>query len=109
MYAGRKVEESTVDALFAAPCHPYTVGLMGSVPRLPEAGVVEDGDRGGPLAEIPGVVPRLDEIAAGCAFAPRCGLATERCRERAPPFEEKAPGQWAACWESHRLAAASHA
>ena len=109
MYAGRKVEESTVDALFAAPRHPYTVGLMGSVPRLPEAGAVADGGRGGPLAEIPGAVPRLDDMPAGCAFAPRCGLATERCRERAPTFEEKAPGQWAACWESHRLAAASHA
>ena len=108
MYAGRKVEESTVEALFAAPRHPYTEGLMGSVPRLPEVGEAVDDGPGGRLAEIPGMVPRPEEMPAGCAFAPRCDLATERCRERSPTLEEKAPAQWAACWESDRLGVARH-
>ncbi|MEO8134248.1 MAG: ABC transporter ATP-binding protein [Betaproteobacteria bacterium] len=99
MYAGRKVEEATVDDLFAHPRHPYTQGLLDSIPRLAEAGR-EDRPR---LAEIPGMVPSLKEDVPGCLFAPRCAYATERCRREYPPLEEKAPGHWAACWESERV------
>ena len=100
MYAGRKVEEATVDDLFARPRHPYTRGLLNSVPRLTEAGA---GGRKR-LAEIAGMVPSLREELAGCAFAARCTLATDRCRSALPPLEEKAPGHVAACWESARAA-----
>ena len=100
MYAGRKVEEATVDDLFARPRHPYTRGLLDSVPRLTEAGA---GGRKR-LAEIVGMVPSLRDELAGCAFAARCTLATDRCRSALPPLEEKAPGHVAACWESARAA-----
>jgi peptide/nickel transport system ATP-binding protein len=100
MYAGRKVEEAAVDALFARPRHPYTQGLLNSIPRLEEAGT--PGRKR--LAEIPGMVPSLKEAIDGCIFAPRCGYATERCRREYPPLEQKAPGHFAACWESGRVA-----
>ena len=99
MYAGRKVEEATVDALFARPRHPYTEGLLKSIPRLEEAGSMQRSR----LAEIPGMVPSLKEAMAGCVFAPRCSYATERCRRDYPPLEQKAPGHFAACWESARV------
>jgi peptide/nickel transport system ATP-binding protein len=101
MYAGRKVEEAPVDALFARPLHPYTKGLLGSIPRLAEA--AEGGARKR-LAEIPGVVPSLKEAIAGCVFAPRCAYATGRCGAEYPPLEEKTAGHWVACWEWERLA-----
>jgi peptide/nickel transport system ATP-binding protein len=78
MYAGRKVEEATVEALFDRPLHPYTQGLLASLPN-PEA----DADAAGkpaPLREIPGIVPSLDDLPAGCAFAPRCPIAEDACR-----------------------------
>lgn len=94
MYAGRKVEEASIYDLFDRPFHPYTIGLMGAVPG---AGVSsEAGDR---LADIPGTVPPLWNLPKGCAFAPRCPGASARCLEERPPFEEKRPGHWAACWE----------
>ncbi len=99
MYAGRKVEEAAVDDLFARPRHPYTEGLLKSIPRLESAQVAGHAR----LAEIPGMVPSLKETIAGCLFAPRCQYATGRCREAYPPLEEKAPGHFAACWESDRL------
>jgi peptide/nickel transport system ATP-binding protein len=99
MYAGRKVEETAVDDLFAHPRHPYTEGLLKSIPRLEHAQAAGHLR----LAEIPGMVPSLKEEIAGCLFAPRCGYATERCRREYPPLEEKAPGHFAACWESDRL------
>ena len=98
MYAGRKVEEAPVDALFARPRHPYTRGLLSSIPRLGEAA---GGTRR--LAEIPGVVPSLRGEIAGCVFAPRCPHATERCRREYPPLEEKGGGHAVACWEADRL------
>jgi peptide/nickel transport system ATP-binding protein len=106
MYAGRKVEEAAVEALFATPLHPYTQGLMGSIPRLPLIGGGESAadER---LKEIPGMVPPLTDLPAGCAFAPRCRFADARCRAEFPPYEEKRPGHWAACWHSERLAEAS--
>jgi len=101
MYAGRKVEEAGVEALFDRPLHPYTRGLIASIPGLPEM-------RGKPaaagqrLAEIPGMVPALTNLPAGCAFAPRCALADERCRAEFPPYEQRQPGHWAACWHADR-------
>jgi peptide/nickel transport system ATP-binding protein len=104
MYAGRKVEEAPVEALFARPLHPYTRGLLDSMPRLGGNGAraTQDGRRR--LAEIPGTVPSLVQPIAGCAFAPRCAYATTRCRVDAPPLEEKAAAHYAACFESGRLA-----
>ncbi|HZN27520.1 MAG TPA: ABC transporter ATP-binding protein [Burkholderiales bacterium] len=101
MYAGRKVEEAPVQALFSNPRHPYTRGLLNSVPRLTEAGA--PGRKR--LAEIAGMVPSLRDELVGCAFAARCGYASARCRGEYPPLEEKAPGHLAACWESARVAA----
>jgi len=101
MYAGRKVEEAPVADLFARPCHPYTRGLLDSIPKL-GAGSADGATR---LSEIAGTVPSLAEPIVGCAFAPRCAYATSRCRNDYPPFEEKAPGHSAACWESERMLA----
>ena len=93
MYAGRKVEEAPVTALFGAPLHPYTQGLIKAVPRLGRS--LAEGT--GRLAEIPGVVPSLKERIVGCAFAGRCAAARDVCRRIAPAIEEKAPGHFAAC------------
>jgi peptide/nickel transport system ATP-binding protein len=100
MYAGRKVEEAPVAALFAQPRHPYTRGLLKSIPRLDPAHV------GGAqrLAEIRGTVPSLREEPVGCTFAPRCTYATGRCRAEYPPLELKADAHYAACWHSDRVA-----
>ena len=103
MYAGRKVEEAPVADLFARPRHPYTRGLLDSIPKL---GAASSGAaRQTRLAEIAGIVPSLSEPIVGCAFAPRCAYATARCRSEYPPLEEKAPGHWAACWEADRMLA----
>ena len=96
MYAGRKVEEAPVARLFAEPQHPYTVGLLGSVPKVDRAG----SQRHKRLAEIAGTVPALDREIVGCRFAPRCRLATDLCRREDPPLEEKRPGHVAACWHA---------
>jgi len=90
MYAGRKVEEAPVEALFDNPLHPYTRGLMAAIPRLDT-----DAAR---LQEIPGMVPLLTKPIVGCAFAARCPLATERCRAEAPPLVNVG-GHTALCWE----------
>ncbi len=101
MYAGRKVEEADVVPLFSNPMHPYTHGLMASVPRLAIMSGEESAvDR---LEEIPGIVPPLNNLPPGCAFAPRCRFADDRCRAEYPPYLEKQPGHWAACWHSERL------
>jgi len=99
MYAGRKVEEAEVGELFSRPLHPYTVGLLASIPRL-------DLMRGqtvrntGRLQEIPGIVPPLFDLPEGCAFAPRCNKADDLCRRERPTYEKKRAGHWAACWHS---------
>jgi len=98
MYAGRKVEEAAVNDLFERPRHPYTRGLIHSIPRLGAAKAVR-----GRLAEIPGMVPSLREPIAGCAFAARCAYAVERCRLEDPPLEAKGEGHTVACWEADRL------
>jgi peptide/nickel transport system ATP-binding protein len=103
MYAGRKVEEAPVDDLFARPQHPYTHGLMGSIPRLPLMRGETEGDGADRLQEIPGAVPALSNLPPGCVFAPRCSHAEARCRAQYPPYEEKRPGHWAACWRSREL------
>jgi peptide/nickel transport system ATP-binding protein len=103
MYAGRKVEEAGVRDLFRTPRHPYTRGLLGAVPQLGSS-LRDEHKR---LIEIPGVVPSLREAIVGCAFAPRCAFATDRCRREAPVFERKADGHYAACFESDRVAAAA--
>jgi oligopeptide/dipeptide ABC transporter ATP-binding protein len=97
MYAGRKVEEASVEAIFDDPRHPYTRGLLGALPHLATMLGAEKRDR---LVEIPGIVPPLTGLPPGCHFAPRCPLASDRCRDAYPPFEEKAVGHHAACWES---------
>jgi len=102
MYAGRKVEEAPVGVLFEQPLHPYTQGLMNSIPRLGDAGALERKR----LAEIPGMVPSLREPIAGCAFASRCPHALERCHREAPPLEPKGAGHSVACWEADRIARA---
>jgi peptide/nickel transport system ATP-binding protein len=101
MYAGKKVEEASVENLFGEPLHPYTHGLMASIPQLE---VMSGGAPAtGRLQEIPGMVPALTNLPPGCAFAPRCAYADDRCREAAPDYEQKRPGHWAACWHSERL------
>jgi peptide/nickel transport system ATP-binding protein len=97
MYAGRKVEEAPVEALFENPLHPYTRGLMRAIPRLDvEADAAGTRPR---LQEIPGLVPILTQPIVGCAFAARCELATDRCRATAPPFVDAGGGHTVACWE----------
>jgi len=103
MYAGRKVEEANVDDLFANPLHPYTCGLMASIPALPS----ERGRSDARLAEIPGMVPALTRLPKGCAFAPRCKLAIKRCEEEYPPLQEFGGNHAAACWRAGEMAAAS--
>jgi peptide/nickel transport system ATP-binding protein len=105
MYAGRKVEEAPVEALFAEPLHPYTRGLMRAIPRLDvEADAAGTRPR---LQEIPGLVPILTKPIVGCAFAPRCGFATDRCRSEAPPLVEGGAGHTVACWEVERVRASA--
>jgi peptide/nickel transport system ATP-binding protein len=100
MYAGRKVEEASVGELFARPLHPYTVGLLASIPRLDlmRGEVDRKTDR---LQEIPGIVPPLFDLPEGCAFAPRCNKADDQCRRDRPVYQEKRTGHWVACWHSN--------
>jgi peptide/nickel transport system ATP-binding protein len=93
MYAGRKIEEAPAAALFRAPRHPYTQGLLGAVPKLGSSLTGAETK----LAEIPGTVPSLKQRIVGCVFAGRCPRATELCRQVAPALELKAPGHLAAC------------
>jgi len=95
MYAGRKVEEAPVEALFGRPRHPYTRGLLGSMPHLGDSVRGEDRKR---LVEIAGMVPSLKDEQPGCLFAPRCPNAIARCSQEAPPLSAHGPGHWAACW-----------
>ena len=103
MYAGRKVEEAPVEVLFDEPLHPYTRGLMRAIPRLDiEADAAGTRPR---LQEIPGLVPNLTRPIVGCAFAPRCGFATDRCRTEPPPIVDAGAGHTVACWEVERVRA----
>ncbi|TFF23338.1 ABC transporter ATP-binding protein [Jiella endophytica] len=90
LYAGKLVEEGPARALFSEPRHPYTAGLLRCLPRA--------GFKGGPaLDNIPGFPPVPGSITAGCVFAPRCGLAEERCRTEAPPLSDVGPGRGSRC------------
>ena len=95
MYAGRKVEEAAVDDLFERPLHPYTAGLIGATPT-PGA------ERAHRLADIPGMVPPLNALPAGCAFAPRCPRAMQRCRQETPLLKELLQGRKAACFAAEQ-------
>jgi len=99
MYAGRKVEEAAATELFDNPGHPYTQGLLGSIPHLDTAAH----SRRTRLNEIKGMVPSLFNLPAGCSFAPRCSLATDQCRATVPPLEQHRPGHWVACWHADRV------
>ncbi len=103
MYAGEKVEEATVAALFETPLHPYTRGLLAASPRFESAQAAAGRQ---PLAEIRGAVPPLTALPPGCRFAPRCGLAVVQCQAERPKLVEHQPGHWAACW---RAGEAAHA
>ena len=100
MYAGRKVEEADATRLFDHPGHPYTRGLLGSIPHLDTA--ARSGARRPRLNEIKGMVPSLFRLPQGCTFAPRCGLASDQCRQVVPPLEEQRPGHWIACWHADK-------
>lgn len=93
MYAGRKVEEAPVEALYANPLHPYTRGLLEALPVLGST----LSDPSSRLRPIPGQVPVLTEASTGCVFANRCPLTTELCRSHAPASREMADGHLAAC------------
>jgi peptide/nickel transport system ATP-binding protein len=101
MYAGRKAEEAPVTDLFAHPQHPYTIGLLGAVPRPYEG----EGTRER-LQEIPGRVPSLRELPQACAFADRCPRADEVTRSEIPPLREVRPHHWVACFHPGDEAAA---
>jgi len=101
MYAGKKVEEATVEALFENPRHPYTRGLMASMPAVISLGAKEEVR----LTEIPGMVPSLTNLPPGCAFAPRCQFAIDRCRTEYPPLQDFG-NHWAACWRAAEMVSA---
>jgi peptide/nickel transport system ATP-binding protein len=92
MYSGKVVERAPVASLFAHPHHPYTIGLLGSIPQLHF-----EQDR---LAVIEGQVPSALSPVAGCRFHPRCPFAIERCRQEEPPLVPVVSGHDAACWRA---------
>jgi peptide/nickel transport system ATP-binding protein len=92
MYAGKVVEEAPVEQLFGRPRHPYTQGLIRSIPRIDTAAVHKVR-----LEAIPGTVPKLIEPAEGCRFAGRCKYVTSECLKATPPLREVAPGHKVAC------------
>jgi oligopeptide/dipeptide ABC transporter ATP-binding protein len=95
LYAGQVVEQAHVDSLFARPCHPYTDGLLRSVPQ--------GASSTSRLATIPGVVPPADQMPAGCRFAPRCEFAIPFCADTAPQLEESATSGVVRCVRHHDL------
>jgi peptide/nickel transport system ATP-binding protein len=97
MYAGKIVERGTAREIYAHPRHPYTLGLLRSVPRLDEP-------RRAKLQPIQGQPPDLSRLPAGCSFAPRCAFAIERCRIETPPLDAVGPEHVSACWVANELA-----
>jgi oligopeptide/dipeptide ABC transporter ATP-binding protein len=89
MYAGRIVEEANVYDLYGGPAHPYTVGLLESIPRIDE--------KGQELRTIKGLPPNLLRIPAGCPFHPRCPRAQQICRDELPPLRDVGPNRRSAC------------
>jgi len=96
MYAGKIVEEGTADQIYHNPHHPYTLGLLASVPRM-------DQHRGKRLVPIDGQPPDLTKLDNGCAYRPRCRWAIDRCANGIPSLEHVGNGQKAACFRSHEL------
>jgi peptide/nickel transport system ATP-binding protein len=97
MYLGQIVEETDADSLFSKPLHPYTKGLMKSIPQL-------EGDRSQMLHVIEGTVPSLDNIPKGCRFAARCPFADELCRESAPDLRIHEGNKKVRCWHFEKIA-----
>jgi oligopeptide transport system ATP-binding protein len=95
MYAGFIIEEAPIKELYGSPRHPYTIGLLGSLPRLDEA-------PGTSLLSIPGQPPDLIALPQGCPFEARCGFAVERCTQENPPLESVGPNHSVACWENDK-------
>jgi oligopeptide/dipeptide ABC transporter ATP-binding protein len=91
MYAGAVVEEGTVSEIFERPRHPYTIGLLSSIPGL-------EGERGRELYTIKGSIPPLSNVPSGCRFHPRCPYAMDVCKSNEPPLRESVTGHKAACW-----------
>jgi oligopeptide/dipeptide ABC transporter ATP-binding protein len=102
MYAGKIVETASAKELYEHPRHPYTVGLLKSVPRL-------DQERKQKLEVIEGVPPDLINTPKGCPFFPRCSFRVDRCRDEMPPLLQVGEKHEAACWEWKRVAAAVEA
>jgi oligopeptide transport system ATP-binding protein len=97
MYAGKIIERATARELYGQPRHPYTLGLLRSVPRLDEP-------RRARLDPIEGQPPDLSRLPPGCSFTPRCAFRVERCTLESPPLRPiGAPGHVSACWEAERL------
>ncbi|HYZ39745.1 MAG TPA: ABC transporter ATP-binding protein [Stellaceae bacterium] len=103
MYAGRKVEEASARTLFEQPGHPYTRGLLDSIPKLDV--VAHEDARRIRLNEIEGMVPSLHNLPEGCTFAPRCEFATDQCRAAYPPLLQHRPDHVIACWHADKLLA----
>ena len=95
MYAGFIIEEAPVRELYADPRHPYTLGLLGSLPRVDDTAHRR-------LVSIEGLPPDLLGLPPGCPFAPRCIYAIDRCQKENPPLESVGPGHWKACWVDTR-------
>jgi peptide/nickel transport system ATP-binding protein/oligopeptide transport system ATP-binding protein len=93
MYAGRIVEYAGTEELFGSPLHPYTKGLLGSIPRFDR-----DGGKIKRLYGIPGMVPRLSDLPSGCKFQTRCPIVVDRCRVDEPQLVELFKGHKARCW-----------
>ncbi len=91
MYAGKMVETAPTEELYANPCHPYTIGLLASVPRL-------DVSKKKSLRMIKGLPPNLARLPGGCSFHPRCDYAMPRCREEYPPLEKVGDNHYRACF-----------
>ena len=98
MYAGEVVEYCPIDVLFITPLHPYTKGLIASIPRL---GVKFTREKEC-LREIPGIVPNLIRLPAGCLFAPRCGRVIDQCRKARPPLFVLGKDHGARCWVAEK-------
>lgn len=97
MYAGKLREVSEATDLYTEPHHPYTIGLLQSVPRL-------DSEKGAPLSPIAGEIPDLTDLPEGCAFNPRCQWAVDKCRVEKPALEETEPSRQVACFEHKTVA-----
>jgi peptide/nickel transport system ATP-binding protein len=99
MYAGKIMEEATVYEIFDRPMHPYTIGLLQSIPPM-------EGERGGQLKSIDGTIPSVNQIPSGCRFHPRCSFATDQCRVEEPELINY-DGRYVACWHTDEVLAKS--